>query len=296
MAYLKFWGVRGSIPTPGPDTVRYGGNTPCTELRFGNDKLFILDAGSGLRNLGNHLLKTGDSVSAHVFISHLHWDHIQGIPFFTPAYLPGNQFTFYGQHESDRSLAEILSNQQNLDNFPVQMKDMGANLNFQEMFEGCYTIDGVDIETFQVNHPGNALGYKFTIGERSLVYISDNEPYRHMHNPNGEVDKIPVENIENFYRDKLISFVYQADIMIHDAQYTGEEYEQKITWGHSPVSYTVQLALDAKVNTLILFHHDPMHDDDMVDSMLDTARQQVWKAGSTLNILAAREGQIIDLD
>ncbi len=287
MGYLKFWGVRGSIPTPGPSTMRYGGNTSCLEIQC-DDKLLILDAGSGLRNLGNALMGKGQAIQAHVFITHMHWDHIQGIPFFTPAYIPGNSITFLGADEADRSLQSIISGQMDPTYFPIELDDMGAELNFRNLSEDTYTINDIRFETLYVNHPGNALGYKFYLKDTSVVYISDNEPF----------DTSAVASEEMLGEDgnqKLIDFVKDCDILIHDAQYTQEEYEKHRTWGHSPFTFTVDVALQANVGQLVLFHHDPLHDDNAVDTILESARQRVHNSDKSLNIIAAQEGLEIAL-
>jgi phosphoribosyl 1,2-cyclic phosphodiesterase len=295
MSYVKFWGVRGSIPTPGPSTVRYGGNTPCIELRYSEDQFFILDAGSGLREFGNWLLKEGKPITSHIFISHLHWDHIQGIPFFTPAYIPGNEFTFYGAHEAGKDLGAILADQMNVINFPVELDMMASKFNFKALYEDKYTINDIEIETFYLNHPGFALGYKFNINGKNIIYISDNEPYpvqpsspKSVENP----DKILIVEDNN---QRLINYISNAEIFIHDAQYTPGEYKTKYQWGHSPYDYTVNIALQAQVKNLVLFHHDPVHDDDFIDQILESAKRISWQHGSNMNIFAAKEGMHLDI-
>ena len=287
MATIKFWGVRGSIPTPGPSTIKYGGNTACSELRY-KDKLFILDAGSGIRSLGNELMKQGTGIQASILISHLHWDHIQGIPFFVPALIPGNDFTFYGAEDPEKDLATTIAEQMNPINFPIELKDMGSKLNFKPLSEGSYEIDGIKVDTLFINHPGYALGYKLHFDDRSLVYISDNEPF-------ASAD----ENSDELYigedgTEKLINFIKGATVLIHDAQYTPEEYKGRVTWGHSPYNYTVDLGLKAGVDQLILFHHDPMHDDDYLDNLLAEAQKIVKDSGSEMDLLMAREGAIFE--
>jgi phosphoribosyl 1,2-cyclic phosphodiesterase len=296
MAYIKFWGVRGSIPTPGPSTSRYGGNTPCVELRYDEDKFFILDAGSGIRELGQHLLKSGKPVKSHIFISHMHWDHIQGIPFFVPAYIPGNKFYFHGAQEADLSLQDILADQMNPVNFPVQIEEMSSKFEFEPMYEGKYEFEGIKVETMYLNHPGYALGYKFYIKDKTVVYISDNEPYP-VHPEVSQDTDSPDESL--FIEDgnqRLINFVKDVDYLIHDAQYTPEEYKTKVQWGHSPYDYTVKIAIGAKVNTLILFHHDPVHDDEFVDTIIEAAKKISWQTGSNMQILGAQEGLELSLD
>ena len=290
MATLKFWGVRGSIPTPGPETIRYGGNTSCSELRH-NGKLFILDAGSGLRVLGNELLKSGIPVTASIFISHMHWDHIQGIPFFTPAFIPNNKFTFYGSEPAGKDLFTIIADQMDPTYFPIEMKEMGSTMNFKSLFEGKYKIEGIEVETIYVNHPGNALGYKFHLNNKTLVYISDNEPFPKI-DENDKSNQIMLGEDSN---QKLINFISNVDVLVHDAQYTQDEYEKKVTWGHSPVEYTVDIAMKAGVKKLVLFHHDPLHNDDMIDHMLNLARNHAQNNGSSMEILAASEGLTIEI-
>ncbi len=287
MVRLKFWGVRGSIPTPGPTTVRYGGNTACVELQLG-ERLFILDAGSGIRALGQELLKRKSPMEAHVFISHTHWDHIQGIPFFTPAYIPGNHIVFHGANEVNKALEKMIADQMDSTYFPVEMDDMGAKLDFQAFSEGKYQVDGIRVETMYVNHPGNSLGYKFRFEGKTLVYISDNEPFQAA--PAGEEGWIGEDG-----NLKLIEFISGADVLIHDAQYTPEEYEKHVTWGHSPFTYTVELAVEAGVKNLFLFHHDPLHNDDTIDAILEAARSLAKKSKVKLEVSAAKEGSAIEL-
>lgn len=290
MATVTFWGVRGSIPTPGKSTLKYGGNTSCVEVRH-EDKLFILDAGSGIRELGLDLLKNQKPVHASIFISHVHWDHIQGIPFFTPAYIPGNNFVFYGAEEPEKDLFTIFRDQMDLTYFPIELQDMSGKLDFRPIYEGSYTIQDIRVDTLFINHPGNALGYKFHFGDRILVYISDNEPFPGY----GEEMDTKIEYIGENGDEKLIQFIKGAHLLIHDAQYTPEEYEKKKTWGHSPYTYTVDLALRGEIKHLVLYHHDPMHDDTFVDRILKEARNIAGSRSHALQINAAMEGMKLDI-
>jgi len=296
MAYIKFWGVRGSIPTPGPQTNRYGGNTPCVELNYDGENFFILDAGSGIRALGLHLMSLGKPIKSHVFISHMHWDHIQGIPFFVPAFIPGNEFVFHGAQEADMNLEDILADQMNPVNFPVQIEVMASEFNFEPLYEGKYTIEGIKIETMYLNHPGYALGYKFYINDKAVIYISDNEPYPVFPETAQDSDNPDQMQIVEDNNQRLINFIRDAHILIHDAQYTPDEYKTKVQWGHSPYDYTVKVALEANVKTLVLFHHDPLHNDEFVDGMVDAARKVSWQAGSNMKIIGAQEGMELPLD
>ena len=275
MAYVKFWGVRGSIPTPGSSTSRYGGNTPCVELNYGDDNFFILDAGSGIRELGQHLLTLGKPVKSHIFISHMHWDHIQGIPFFVPAYIPGNQFVFHGAQEADLTLEDILADQMNPVNFPVQITEMSSKFDFEPMYEG---------------------EYKFDVNDKKVLYISDNEPYPVHPEATQDTDDLEQSMFVEDSNQRLINFAKDVDVFIHDAQYTPDEYKTKVQWGHSPYDYTVKIALGAKVKTLVLFHHDPLHDDAFVDSIVEASKKISWQAGSNMRIMGADEGMKIPLD
>jgi len=273
MRYIKFWGVRGSIPTPGAETVGYGGNTACIELRLG-DHIFILDAGSGLRNLGNSYAQEDIPLHFSIFFSHTHWDHIQGLPFYMPAYNPKNKLTFYGPGNLD----QILSGQMQPDYFPLKIENLNADLEFQSLEPGTHTIQDMTVEVFSLNHPGKTYGYRFKTTTADIVYISDNEPLD-----------------VNIDADPLMAFVQKADILIHDAQYTPEEYPNHKGWGHSPFTYPLELALASQVKRLVLFHHDPQHSDDAVDDILARAKQIVSDRSSGLDVIAAAEGMSIEI-
>lgn len=296
MAFLRFWGVRGSIPTPGPSTSRYGGNTPCIQLQYSEDDFFILDAGSGIRALGQYLVKIGKPIKSHIFISHMHWDHIQGIPFFVPAFIPGNEFTFHGAQEADMKLEDILADQMNPVNFPVQIDEMSSEFKFHEMYEGTYHVEGLKVETLYLNHPGYALGYKFHVLGKRVVYVSDNEPYPVYPDVTSDAHDAKETVFVEDNNHRIIDFARDADIFIHDAQYTPEEYKTKYQWGHSPFDYTVKISLQAGVKLLVLFHHDPLHDDDFIDSMVDAAKKISWQEGSSMKIIGAKEGMELSLD
>lgn len=298
---IKFWGVRGSIPSPGPKTVYYGGNTSCVEIQFPGKPPFILDAGSGIRELGKELLKISDPVKAYIFISHFHWDHIQGLPFFKPAFKPTNHFIIYGCDEPNVNLSEIISMQMNPTYFPLAIEDMRARIEFRTIREETFNIDDVEVKTRFLNHPGYALGYRFTFQGKSIVYISDNEPFVHPAGGGGSNEE-QIENVavrfEKFVEDlsdDLVRFVDSADILIHDTQYFPEEYEQKKTWGHSPLDYTVDIAVRAGIKKLILFHHDPDHDDDTIHQMVRQSRELLQRNNNGIICEAAREGATIEL-
>jgi phosphoribosyl 1,2-cyclic phosphodiesterase len=300
---VKFWGVRGSIPTPGRSTLGYGGNTPCTTLSFKNGPFFILDAGTGIKELGKRLLKIKNRISAYIFISHFHWDHIQGLPFFRPAHISGNKFTILGSDDAALNLDQIISFQMDPTYFPIAIQDMKADIQFRSITEECFDIEGVVVKSMYLNHPGYALGYRITFDEKSIVYISDNEPFN-MNGSNYLNDAHPrnEKNVEamfdNFIENKnerLVRFCDSADILIHDTQFLPEEYRNKVTWGHSPFNFTVDLAIQSNVKRLILFHHDPDHDDKAIAKIQNLSRQMIRNADSSIECDAAQEGMVIHL-
>ncbi|HEY9850360.1 MAG TPA: MBL fold metallo-hydrolase [Leptolyngbyaceae cyanobacterium] len=272
---IHFWGVRGSIPCPGPHTVRYGGNTPCIEMRVGNKRL-IFDGGTGLRVLGQSLL-SHMPLEAYMFFTHSHWDHIQGFPFFTPAFIKGNCFHIYGAVSPNGATVQQRLNDQMLHpNFPVPLQIMGAQLKFYNLEMGdTVELGDVKIETGLLNHPGEAIGYRINWQGCSAAYISDTEHY-------------PDRLDENVLR-----LANNADVMIYDATYTDEEYHSpkssKVGWGHSTWQEAVKLAKTANVKQLVIFHHDPLHDDDFLDLVGDRAVQLFP------NTILAREGMTIEL-
>ena len=297
MIRLTFWGVRGSIPSPGPEVVKYGGNTPCVEIWFG-DKLFILDAGSGIRPLGIHLSKTLDKVKADIFITHMHWDHIQGLPFFAPFRKENNQFTIYGCEEADQPLDQIIAGQMQSVYFPVSMEDMTANITFQRLYEDDFEVNGVKVHSKYVNHPGNTLGYRFEYEGKSIVYISDNEPFSaitRFQPGNGNGFRRRAEDFLEDQNLRLVRFVEGADVLIHDSQYFPEEYEERISWGHSPFTYTTDIAVAAGVKNLFLFHHDPSHSDQVLEEKLNQAKKIVTESGGKVACRLARERETFEL-
>jgi phosphoribosyl 1,2-cyclic phosphodiesterase len=300
---IKFWGVRGSIPTPGASTLRYGGNTSCVELQFADGPLFILDAGTGIRALGNSLLKNGKPVNGYIFISHFHWDHIQGLPFFRPAYDNRNSFLIAGSDDTSINLADIISFQMDPTYFPITIDDMKADIQFRSIREEKFEIEGVEIQTMYLNHPGYALGFRFSYRGKSVVYISDNEPFHT--ESTAEENVVPMEQshrpdkiFDSFVEskdDRLIQFCRKTDILIHDTQFFPEEYQERKTWGHSPFNYTVDLAIKSEVKYLVLFHHDPDHNDETIDKILKLSKELLQKSGKSITCQAAQEGLVLTL-
>jgi phosphoribosyl 1,2-cyclic phosphodiesterase len=298
-ARLKLWGVRGSIPVPGPATVRYGGNTTCVELRA-DGEIIVLDAGTGIRSLGMALEREfgGRPITVSLLITHVHWDHIQGFPFFIPAYNDKNQVRVFGYDGADSGLREILKGQMATPFFPVKLYDLPGKIYVKKLQKMEFNIGKVRVRSKFLNHPGVCVGYRLFTSSGSLAFLPDNEPYdafklhsakSHLLSPEQTQKRAEKE------RAGLVQFLERCDLLILDAQYTDEEYQAHVGWGHGSLSSGVALALDAEVRKLILFHHDPNHDDAMVDEMVKQARALVSKRGKTLEVVAAREGEEFSL-
>ena len=287
---VRFWGTRGSIPTPGAQTVRYGGNTPCTEIRTDDGWLIILDAGTGIRELGRDLLQrsNGSAIKGDIFLTHAHWDHIQGIPFFAPIFGRGNHFTIWGSQSLERSVDKVVRDQMSPVVFPVTFEELDASIDFRDLAEGTRTEGtGYEVTSFAVQHPGGALGYRFSEpggNGGALVYVSDNELASH-----DRYGSAPD------WRERMVGFVRGAKVLIHDSTYTTEEYDHHRGWGHSTFQDCVELALEAGVGTLVLFHHEPRRTDDQLDVCLAECRAMVKGRGGALQVVAAAEGLTLTL-
>ena len=292
---VTFWGTRGSIATPGPSTTTYGGNTSCVEVRCGSD-IFIFDAGTGIRPLGLALMEEfgQQPLTIHLFVSHTHWDHIQGFPFFTPAYAPTSTIHVYGSPGQGRPLEKVLRGQMDADYFPVALGDMTSNINVHEFKGKPFEIGDANIAAMYLNHPGMNLGYRVTHEGKSVVYATDNEPYQHTLTHLGQRAEAGRDFGQKLDAE-LVQFLKRTDLYIGEAQYTDAEYPARIGWGHSSISATVEVALEAEVGALAFFHHDPLHDDATVTAMADTANRLIAERGSPLRCFAAREGQSIDI-
>jgi phosphoribosyl 1,2-cyclic phosphodiesterase len=270
---VQFWGVRGSIPSPGLDTVRYGGNTPCVSMQVGGKRL-IFDAGTGLHVLGKSLLAQMP-VEGHLFFTHSHWDHIQGFPFFTPAFISGNKFDIYGAIAPDGSTIEQRLNDQMLHpNFPVPLQIMQSNLTFHNVHAGKpIYIDDIIVETAHLNHPGEAVGYRVNWRGGAAVYITDTEHY--------------ADHLD----ENVLWLARNADVLIYDSTYSDEEYSNpkspKIGWGHSTWQEAIKIAKAANVKTLAIYHHDPAHNDDYLDRVGEDAY------ASFPGAIMAKEGLVI---
>lgn len=282
---LTLWGTRGSIPTPGAAFLRHGGNTSCMAVEYGDD-LFVFDAGSGIRELGNSLMG-GPPRRIHIFITHTHWDHIQGFPFFTPAYVPGFEVVVYGAEGFGKSLEAVFRGQLDRDYFPVQLEDMRADLSFRNLADDGEGFGDVTVTWAWAQHPGATVGYKIEVAGTRIAWFPDNEfLYGYVGAPE-EVD--PDGALMAPYR-KVVDFLSDVDVLIHEAQYTNDEYPYKIGWGHSSVSNACLLAKLAGVKRWYVTHHDPMHDDAFLETKLNVTRQQLARLGHRIPVGHAYDG------
>ena len=300
--YLHFWGTRGSIPVSGANYVRYGGNTSCVSLTSDTGHLFIFDCGSGLRELGNELMANQHGeLAGYILISHTHWDHIQGFPFFGPVFRPGNRFQVIGWGGDEaQDLSEIMAGQMKEHYFPVGLASLPSELNFFSLrdFPGITAgipidLDGAKLTTQHLKHPLPSLGYRLEIAGRVLVYATDQEPTKAPTPAMLETGKLLGDDIID---PKVVELARGADVLIHDAQYSIEELNEKIGWGHNAAEIAVDTAIKAGVKRLILYHHDPSHDDAAIDRQIMTARKRAAAVGRPhLEIIAAGDGLELDL-
>lgn len=281
---VKFWGVRGTLPVSGYRSLKYGGNTNCVMLTIASQHNFIFDAGSGIKELSNHLLKENKfPFKAKIFISHPHYDHINGIPFFVPLYMKGNEFEFLGSDQSSITLEQYLSKQMDSVYFPVTMNEFSSTVKFHSLTEESFDIDGIHVDTLLLNHPGRCLGFRVIYKEKIFCYITDNEIY-----PRTDTQRYNQEEV-----DRLVEFIRDSDMVIIDATYTDKEYPRKVGWGHSPLSSVIDVADMAKVKLLCLFHHDPDQSDDDIDKKLQTAREMLRERNSSTQCIVPHEGDQI---
>ena len=278
---LKFWGVHGTLPAPGPKTLRYGGNTSCVSITLPNQTILVFDAGSGIKHLGDHLVARGGRLKAKIFISHPHWDHINALPFFAPLYLQGNSIEILGPAHGDIHMRDLIGAQMDSLYFPITMDEFAAAVTFRDLREETISFDGVTISTLLLSHPGNCLGYRLECGETSICYVTDNELF-----PAG----LPQRN--EHYISRLTDFVAGADVLITDTTYRDDDYISKVGWGHSCVSEVADLAHKAQVKELHLFHHDPNDSDDIIDQKLAETREALAKRASAVQVVAPAEGDV----
>ena len=278
---LRIWGCRGSLASPGPETVRYGGNTSCIEVRSG-DTLLVLDAGTGIRALGNALEGNSPRV-IHLLLTHLHLDHVEGLGFFRHIWNPENELHVWGPPSPVRRLQERIARYLSPPLFPVHLTDIPGQLVFHDAPEDEWEIDGIRIRSGPVSHPGPTIGYRLWENGRSVAYIPDHEPVL-----GAELDELPVDWISGH------ELAERASVLLHDGQYTEDEYPDKVGWGHSSVAQAVTFARRAEVEQLIVFHHDPLHGDEQLDGLCGRAAE-LWNGTGAAAPTLAFEGMEIEI-
>ncbi|HHX42013.1 MAG TPA: MBL fold metallo-hydrolase [Armatimonadetes bacterium] len=270
---VEIWGARGSIAAPGELTVRYGGNTACVSVGFDNGEVLILDAGTGIRRLGNVLARR-QPVSAHLFLSHCHWDHIQGFPFFKPAYLAGTQLRIYSYHMTRQQLRKTMTDQMVGAYFPMDFSGLSASIEFLKMDEHSLRIGPAQVTAVETNHPGGGVGFRIAAEGHAFVYLTDNE--------------LAAGNHKRF-----IDFCRGADLLIHDAQYLPEELESHRGWGHSSYLEVLDLARAAGVRRVALFHHDPDRTDAQIEAIIRACHEEMRRQGDRFDCFASAEGMTL---
>ncbi len=281
MFKIKFWGVRGSIPCPGPLTAKYGGNTSCIQIKLGLDYQIIIDCGTGIRELAGSLLSDPQikkPLKIYLFLTHTHWDHIMGFPFFTPIYIPNSEIYIYGPVSfEDEPLEKVIGGQLTYRYFPVRIDELKSNIKYQRLKEGEMDLpDGVKISYKFLNHPLSCLGYKISYENKTFATCYDHEPFLNLfeNDPiNREEGRIACEEQNR----AIIDFYKNVDFLVHDSQYTTAEYQKYIGWGHSTYKYSITQALKARVKKLAFFHHDPNRTDKQLDSIKKVFENQFLK-------------------
>ena len=279
---VKVWGARGSIPSPGPETTRFGGNTSCVEVTLSDGTTIVLDAGTGLRNLG--LRMAGGGKQVNILLTHLHLDHIQGLMFFAPAFSPDSELVIWGPEAPDAPLLDRIARYISAPLAPVEVRELPCRVSFQDAPHSEWQIGPATVRAASVTHRGPTLGYRITEGDTSLCYIPDHEPVLA-----GDLGRIEAEWISGY------ELAREATLLLHDCQYTDEEYPSHVGWGHSSLSDTLAFARRTQPERVLLFHHDPMHTDDFLDAFhAGAARRWTAGGGSADQILIAAEGQELD--
>jgi phosphoribosyl 1,2-cyclic phosphodiesterase len=291
---VRFWGTRGSIASPGPDTVKYGGNTTCIEVRPDDGSVIILDAGTGIRPLGLELMKSMP-VNAHVFISHTHWDHIQGLPFFVPLFVPGCRVSFYGTFDPvyQRGLADILQAQMEYCYFPVREVELNAEISYRSLKDSeVIEVGGARVSTVLMNHPVLTFGYVIEADGQKVFFTGDHEPPVNIYEPDDE-DYEEYEQILALKNESIDRNLTDADLVIADAMYTEEEYPTKVGWGHGTHGTCFDMARRVGAKRVVMTHHEPVRVDEQLDAI--EARLQAARVDGDPEVLVAREGMTIDL-
>ncbi len=291
--YVKFWGVRGSIPTPGWRTARFGGNTACVELNI-DGNLFICDGGTGLHELGLDLVQRQDQpILGHLLFSHTHWDHIQGFPFFLPVYSSENTFYVYSPEQGENRLYRLLSGQMSSDYFPVDFHDLHAHIAPRVIPRDGIEIGGVKVTSIELTHRGICYGYAFEWQGHKVVYATDNELDLALTNADEARDD---PDVLRRAPEHLVDFARDADLLVADGQYADAEYWLRVGWGHPRATTMVDLAIQAGVKILAVTHHDPLQSDDEVARKIDACQARATRFESPLLVFGAREGIELQID
>jgi phosphoribosyl 1,2-cyclic phosphodiesterase len=300
---VRFWGVRGSLPVPGARTERYGGNTSCVEVTSASGTRIIIDGGTGIRRLGKELMRTefeSGKGQAHILVSHTHWDHIQGLPFFSPFYREGNRMFVYARQRDDQNLRSVFASQADAPFFPVSFDRTRASVSFRELHDGAkFEIEDMQVTTTRLNHPHVATAYAIAADGARVAYISDTAPFSDILFGQEFLSGPPLPHAQLSKTDKtklksmaaaVVRLCEGADLVIYDTMYTADEYRQFPHYGHSRPSDAITVCQNAEAKTLALFHHAPDRSDAEVDTMLDGARAQAVVYAPKLEIVAAFEG------
>lgn len=280
---VRCWGTRGSMPSPGIATAGYGGNTSCIEV-VAHERRFIFDAGTGIRLLGDHLAQQSEPIRAELFLTHFHWDHIQGLPFFAPLYNPTTRLRVHGAKQGDIDIRTLIAGQMGPIYFPVPFERIAAHMEFEHLGGEPWNEHGVLIDSIRVRHPANTYGYKISADGAAVAYIPDSEL---------EGGHYPLDARKTY--DQLVRFLGDVDVLYHDAMFSNDEYPQREGWGHSTFTQAVKLAEDAGVRRLYLFHHAPERTDVELSRILEELRLDIAHRGSKLEIAVAAEGEEISV-
>lgn len=294
---VKFWGVRGSIPSPGPRTVKYGGNTTCIEVETSDNQLIILDSGTGIFPLAQSLLRKKSSLNCHIFISHTHWDHIQGLPFFSPLFIAGNKINIFGSFDPlfQRSVKDIVNKQMEYCYFPVREAELKAEIQYETLKEGqVVEIGSAKISTILMNHSAINFGYKIEDRGKSIFFTGDHEPFYNIYSPEDDFYKEYEELISERNRT-IIDFARTVDLLVADSAYTAEEYKHKRSWGHGTFETCMDMAGKAGVKTLCFTHHEPLRSDDELDEISRKVKKDIQRTKLGFDCLIAYEGLEITL-
>jgi phosphoribosyl 1,2-cyclic phosphodiesterase len=303
---VRFWGVRGSLPVPGLKTERYGGNTSCVEVRSAAGTRVVVDAGTGIRKLGKELSQTdGGRSDVHLLISHTHWDHIQGLPFFSPLYQKGSRLSVYARKRDDVHLRAVFASQTDVPYFPVPFDETQATIDFRELHDSAeFEIADVKVSCARLNHPYIATAYRLQADGASVVYVSDTAPFadilfedQFIPNPPAPSAQLSEADRQRLFvmRDRVVRLCEGADLVIYDTMFTPEDYQRIPHYGHSRPSDALEICRAAGARSLALFHHAPERSDAEVDAIVADTRETVRRFGGSIDVVGAYEGMDVVL-